>query len=353
VSRELKPAWIVVAVASALILTVLALRVEKELRPELRTVRVAIEPAGSGIARVGPVETDAGTAFTLHAVAEAEDWRGKRLYYTEAERLEIGGEEVPSRSLRRWNREDEVRILWFTVEGPRPYVEITDPDRLGELEFREVFQADWPQAWAVPGHLDPAVENFLPGREEYEPPLRFGTQRFHVRIEVFGPSSRILPRIRLRSSGAAELVNDVEDFPAVVAVLPRPLETVSRVFGLTQIEPLGNSRSELVVVLSEWSRRGLVFSRLPLLRSWLESMEALWEELEWIPIEIAGTMEWTGPGHLLRAGSKVVFTYEDRGIVGILDYEDLCFDFDKGATVRTLGEIFTGEGLVEWAAVAR
>jgi hypothetical protein len=82
-------------------------------------------------------------------------------------------------------------------------------------------------------------------------------------------------------------------------------------------------------------------------------MEALWEELEWIPIEIAGKMKWTGPGHLLRAGSKVVFTYEDRGTVGSLDYEDLCLDFDKGATVRTLGEIFTGEGLVEWAAVGR
>ena len=53
----------------------------------------------------------------------------------------------------------------------------------------------------------------------------------------------------------------------------------------------------------------------------------------------------------MRAGSKVAFTYQDRGVIGRLDESVLCLDFDKGATVRTLGEVFIGEGLVELATV--
>jgi hypothetical protein len=31
---------------------------------------------------------------------------------------------------------------------------------------------------------------------------------------------------------------------------------------------------------------------------------------------------------------------------------DLCFDFEQGAAIRRLGDIFSGEGEVEWLALS-
>ena len=51
-------------------------------------------------------------------------------------------------------------------------------------------------------------------------------------------------------------------------------------------------------------------------------------------------------------GERFVILAYDQGDPGRLDDGDLGFDFDKGAVLRRLGEIFTGEGLVEWAPLA-
>ena len=56
------------------------------------------------------------------------------------------------------------------------------------------------------------------------------------------------------------------------------------------------------------------------------------------------------PGDLLRVGERLVILLQDRGIAGTLDYDDLCFDFFRGASVRPLREVFVGDGLVEWTS---
>ena len=69
-------------------------------------------------------------------------------------------------------------------------------------------------------------------------------------------------------------------------------------------------------------------------------------------MEINGESPWGGEGmasgDLLRAGERLVVLYEDRGTFGVLDAADLCFDFFKGAAVRRLDEVFSGDGLLEW-----
>ncbi len=52
-------------------------------------------------------------------------------------------------------------------------------------------------------------------------------------------------------------------------------------------------------------------------------------------------------------GDRLVVLIKDLGTPSELDYQDLCFDYDKGAKVQPLREVFAGEGLVEWAALPR
>ena len=349
-TTELKPAWIVGFVLGGLALFLVLMRTSEELRPELVTAHVAIQSDTADVARVGPVETATGTPFRLFAVVKATDWKGRQIFYTDAEALEVDGRLIEEDQVRAWDRREKVRVLWFTVEGAPPYSEVADFEALERSRYREVFQADWPQAWTVPGRIAPMVENYLPGHEDRAEPVRFGTQRFHVRIEVFGADSDLLPSKRLRSLGVSDLESGAEGFPTLTAMLEWPLESVSRVFGLPQIEPAEGAGEEIVAALAERTKDGLVFSRVPLLRKWLAVLGVGWEDLGWHSIELTGEALWR-PGGVVRAGSKVAFTYLDRGVQGRLDRSDLCLDFDRGATVRPLDEVFVGEGLVEFASV--
>ena len=107
---------------------------------------------------------------------------------------------------------------------------------------------------------------------------------------------------------------------------------------------------EILEALARGTREHLLFSRVPLLRTWLEEAGVRWDDLAWRTAELTGEAPWHFGG-VVRAGSKVAFVYDDRGVVGKLDEADLCLDFGKGATVRTLGEVFVGEGLVEYSAL--
>ena len=349
-TRELKPVWIAVLVLGGLFLALLFLRGSEQLQPELLEAHIAFQIGDDKAARVGSAEIEAGTPFRLLAVVEANDWKGERFFYTDAEALEIEGRAVDGESLRPWDRREKVRILWFTVEGAPPYSEVGSPEELQRLRFQEIFQADWPQAWTVPGKIAPAVENFLPDQEDRREPVRFGTQRFHLRVEVFGKGSDLLPIQRLRTPGADDLESVGARVPSVSATLAGPLESLSRVFGLPQVEPSEDATSDMLATLAELNEGGLAFSRVPLLRSWLASIGTSWEALGWRAVELTGDQPWQ-PGAAVRAGSKVAFAYQDRGVIGSLDESDLCLDFDKGATVRTLGEVFIGEGMVELATV--
>jgi hypothetical protein len=354
VERETKILWAVVAgVGLAALLFGLGGKARRELAPEPRAAWVAIAAGEDPLAVSGPVELAAGEPFTLHAVLEAETWRGERVYYTEAKALRLDGEEIPASALRRWSGGEEVRILWFTVEGGPPYLEVAAASDLERLQFRESFRADWPQAWAVPGSVEPSRRRLVAG--DLGAAADFGSQRFHVRIEFFGAASAVVPRLRMRSPGAAEIERESERFPAVRARLAGPLAAPSLVFGTPQVEVAEGADAALAHSVGELWRSGLVFSRLVVLRELLDRTGRSWEEAGWRAVDLEEGLEWgvggVAPGDLLRVGERFVILVADQGRRGQLDDGDLGFDFDKGAALLRLGEIFTGEGLVEWAAL--
>jgi hypothetical protein len=100
-------------------------------------------------------------------------------------------------------------------------------------------------------------------------------------------------------------------------------------------------------------RDGLAFSRPLVLRDLLDQSQTTYEELTWRAVELGVDEGWgeagAGRGDLLRVGNRWVVAVEDRAVLGVLDREDLCFDFDKGFRLRRIGEVFTGDGLIEWA----
>ncbi len=345
---ETRRFWLI---ALALVVGVLALmlfgRAREEVLPTPERAWVAIEVPGSGIARAGKVEVEAGGGFTLHAVLEAKNWQGETVYYTEASRLELPEGEVDPERLRPWSSSLETKVLWFSVEAAKPFLEVENSSQLDELQFREYFLAEWPRTWSVSGKWGgPSAGVVRPRGLESVP---FGTRRFHVRIQLFGPESEIRPRSSFQSWGGAELRAEVDRFPTVLSRLSGTLGPASVTFGLPQLETVKGADPELVRVAADWRSRRLAFSRLAVIKGAIDAAGAAIDELVWRTIELTGETEWEAPGVLLRVGDRWVLTYQDLGIEGRLDYEDLCFDFDKGAAIRRLGDIFVGEGSVERA----
>ena len=356
-TTETKVRWIVVSAVLVLVLFMLfSERVEEKLAPEPQRVWVAIEVAGSGMAKTGRLQLESGTPFTLHAVLEAQTLGGGTIYFTEASRLEIRGVEVPTEALRRWTRSEEVRILWFTVEGLTPYFEVNDAADLESFEFREFYRPEWPRTWSVPGELQPFAEKYDPQAPKAQLP-GFGTQRYHLRLEFFGPASEITPRLRLQSPGAPALPDDDADMPTVVVSLAGALAAPSRVFGLTQIEILAPDLTSVADWLTSRSARQLAFSRLTVIKEMLSAAGLTYEDLAWRDVDLESGPGWGGEGvaagDFLRVGDRLVVLVEDLGTPSVLDYQDLCFDYHKGAKVQPLREVFAGEGLVEWAALPR
>ena len=352
-STEKKILLTVLGVVTLLVVVLFSSEVvEKEIAPKPSAAWVAIEVDDSGVARTGPVEIESGTPFRLHAVLEAETFTGETVYYTEAKRLVIEGREIPSQALRVWNRSVEPRILWFTVEGFKPFLEVDSATDLGEFRFQDNFRADWPRTWSIPGDLRPRGERDLRSGP-IEGLDRFGTLRYHVRVEIFGPKSEITPLMRLQSLRAEDLPARSEDFATVQSTLPGVLALPSKVYGLSQIEPSPEIPATVAEQLTEWYRDSLSFSRLMLLRDILDQSRTSYSKLEWTAVELGVDQLWgeegVAAGDLVRVGNRWVLLLRDRGLAGTLDRDDLCLDFDKGARVRQIGEVFTGEGLVEWA----
>jgi hypothetical protein len=343
-----------VAAITALVLVVLAGMIlfapaRQRVAPQPRAAYVAIEVEGEGVARVGArVDLSAGTPFILRAVLEAEDWRGRTLYFTEASRLEIGGEQIASEALRPWNDGFlAAKVLWFSVEGAHRYREVTGDEELA-VAFRELFRPDWPQAWSVPGSVRPSFAEAEAAGLGLEWP-EVGTLRYQVRVELFGPESRFVARKRFASAGADRLPAEAGNFPTVTMAAPGHLAAVSRRLGLTQLEPLGELRPEARDRLLEWTQQEIAVSRMPLLQLHVRAAGLGWEDLAWEPVELDGSVEWGEPGDLIQAGSRVVVAFEDRGEPGRLDGDDLVLDLDRGEHLIYLKTIFRGEGIVERA----
>lgn len=323
--------------------------IEEKLAPELVTAWVAIALDG-GAAVAEPVEITAGTPFRLYAVVEAEG----PVYYTEAPALRLAGGDVPGGRLRRWERPLEPRVRWFTIEGNPPYVELASQADLERFRFVELYRPDWPLAWSVPGRIEPAGDDRVDAGSAL-PRRRFGTQRYHVSVEFFDPVNASRPKKRVASWGGGDVERQAERFPTVYSALPGRLATASRVFGLTQLELATGAAADLLQRVDELARRHLAFSRATVLRDQLEAAGRSFEELSWLEVDLAaGEGRWgspAAPGDLLRAGDRLVVLYEDRGEGGVLDHDDLCFDFARGAAVRRLGDVFSGDGVLELASL--
>jgi hypothetical protein len=351
VTSERRYLWIAVGLVAAVLVSVLVVpKFREELAPTPYGALVAVEVEGSGVARVGQIDIAAGAGFRLHAVLLAEDRRGETVYYSEAPALEVAGVVVPEERLRRWGDTGRTIALWFTAEGYRPFVA---PASVGELEtfhWQEAFRPDWGRGWTVVGSVTPRNRN-LARVSSGERELGFGTAWYQVRIERYFRAGDPAPIGRYESPGAEALPLDAQNVTRVVSRLPDGLGSASAVFGLPHLEPPAGSERPLVRAVAGLYRQGLAFSRVLLLDRVAAASDLSWSEIEWRPIDIVERPSWemVGPGDLLRSGERVVILYEDRGASGVLDYEDLCFDYAENAAVRSLGEVFKSGGVLDWA----
>ncbi len=344
--------WVVSLLVVVVFLGILFFPKAKErLAPELMQAWVAVEPAGSGLATVGPVKIEAGTSFTLHAVLEARGRKGP-IYYTEAPALAFGDQRVAAEALRRWDRMQEARFLWLTVEGAVPYVKVKKVEDFERFRWTEFLRLDWPSSWSIPGTVDPVNDRQLVHRHAVEP--RFGTQRYQVRIELYDTDRQLIPTVRFSSWGADRLPEEVERFPTVHAAEPGGAGPASLFFGLTHLE-LSAQTSELLGEVTLLTRQKLAYERLPLLAGLLDSAGTALGQLAWRRVDLAAGPPWGNgsdgveSGDLLQVGERWVVLYQDAGRSGVLDGRDLCLDFATGATIRLLDEVFTGSGEVEVA----
>jgi hypothetical protein len=359
-TSEQKIVWtVVVAVTLVVGLLLFAPKVAKVLAPQPAAAWVAVEAAGSGIATVGRVDLPAGTAFRLHAVLEARARGGETVYYTDAPALTVGGRAVPQEALRHWGRSQPVKVLWFTLEGIVPYLDLKPGDSLDRFHFESYFRPEWGTGWSVPGTLDPAFDDRLVAADRL-PALPFGTQRYQVRIELYQSDLQreLVPQTRFSSPGPEAVTGDPAAAPTmVVAALPPPAGPASAVFGLTEIQPPPDAGKAVQQELLRRTRARLAFGRVVLLADLLDAAGRTWESLAWQPVDLRGEVAWGGDGvatgDLVRVGDRVVVLDRDAGRAGVLDPDDLCFDYVRGAAVRPLGAVFAapeGEpGQVEWA----
>ena len=393
-ATEQKITWIVAAVVVAGLGALLLLpKVGKIFAPELVTAWVAIAPEGADVAEIGPVELGAGRGFKLYAVLEARGHGGEAIYYTEAPALSIGGRPVPAGALRRWNRPEPVKVLWFTVEGYVPYLELKPGDGLDRFRFEAYFRPEWGFGWTVPGTLDPAHDDRLVA-EDRLPKLPFGTQRFQVRIELYKRDyvAELVPQARFSSPGPeamAPVAAGAEakpEPPRVTATLPAPAAAASAAFGLTEIAPPPGAGEALLDGIARphpgpaGVRPGGAPRRHHRGRRPLHRRPGLAADLAGRPGAVGGGRGGRrrppaggrpGGGALSRrfAGRRRADTCSDApappapraphaadtGAPGALDRTDLCFDYVHGAAVRALGAVFAeskGEGgQVEWASL--
>lgn len=356
--RETRRIWWIVAI---LIVGIVLLRyagaIQRAVSPKPVAAHVVLLAEGEEIARAGEHRLVAGAPFRLFAVVEARTLSGSRVVYTEAPRLELDGVEVPPDEIARWPAGRPARVRWLTVEGFAPYLAVADAEDLERFRLLENFHPEWGSGWTVPGFVDPRNVQLPP--DSPLRPLPFGTQRYAVRFELLPSAQAVTPDFRVSSAGAERtLAARVGGATSVGAELPGLLGAVSSVFGLTQVDPDPGLAPDLSARLEAWQDAGLVFERARLLARHLEASGRTAAELRWRTVDLAERgLAWgeeAQPGDLLQGGERIVVLFRDEGEAGRLDPEDLCFDFERGAKVRRIDEVYREHGglELEWASIA-
>ena len=223
------------------------------------------------------------------------DWSGDSVYYTDTQTLQIDGVEISTESLRKWDRDSNLRLLWFTVEGFKPYLALESNESLDDFHFEENFRPSWPRTWSIPGSLQGSADAALRQAPLGDVP-RFGTQRYHLRIEFFGPKSEITPEQRIQSLGAAALPEAASSFATVVASLPGRLAEPSSLFGVTQIELGPGWGPDAAAEIESWSKMQVAFSKRTVIGSMLRAAGRSYEDLQWQDIDISSGVTWGESG---------------------------------------------------------
>jgi hypothetical protein len=345
--------------SGAAIALLLALRflpaVENPFAIEPRAAHVALLAAGERVAADGEHRLEAGRGFTLYAVLEAADWRGRTRYFTAAPALRLGGAAIPAEAIAPYAGGQIARVRWFTVEGFAPYLEVAREDDLDRFRLNENFHPEWGESWRVEGRVDPRLALLEP--DSPLAPLPFGTQRFHARIELFESAGALTPEVRLASPGAAAALAGEPRVTRVVAALPGRLGPISAALGRVQVEAVAELPAPLAARVEALAARDLAFDRARLLAAHLARAGVAARDLVWRPVDLAGgALGWgreVAAGDLVQVGARVAVLFRDQGVAGKLDPADLAFDLGRGLRIRRLEEIFTGEaGLeVEFAAL--
>jgi len=348
--REARRIW---WIAGGALVALVALRylpqLENPLAPKPVAAHVAVLAEGEAVAADGAHELAAGRPFRLHAVLEARDWRDRTIYFTEAPALRLGGRAVPDDALRRWPDDPRLKVRWFTVEGSPPFVEVAGAADLERFRLEENFQPAWGSGWSAPGVIDPR----LVMRDADSPlrPLPFGTQRFAVRIELYGEPADLTPRRRVASASGEEMLADPARGTRVVGELAPPLARLSRQFGRSEAAPTTALDEATAARLAALVADGCVFVRAPLLAAHLADHGVEAAALGWRAVDLARERpDWgreAAAGDLLQAGPRVVVLFRDEGEPGVLDPADLVFDLWQGLRIRRVDEVFRGEGGLE------
>jgi len=355
-SRRTLLALIIAALLLVLAFVFLVIpRIQESLAPVPERALLGIEVNGSGVAEVGPVSIAAGTPFRLHAILEAQTNDGAEIYLTDAEKIRIDGALLEAPRVRPYHLTAEARLLWFTVEGNVPYLMLEEDQSADRFNMQEFFHPEWGRSWSVEGVLASHHDAQLASLGSLVEHRDFGSQSFQVWIEIFPPEGGAVPEKRFKSPGVDSLRERPETFPTVVSRLPGRAGAASAVFGLTQIEPPPSPSEELLEALTGLADRGLAFTRLTVLRDHLRAAGVAASELDWRRIDLETGPAWgedgAAPGDLLRVGARMVVLVRDEGRPGSLDGDDLCFDYEQGATLRPLHAVFVGSGEVEWASL--
>ncbi len=338
---------------------------------------VAVLPQGESVAQVGEINLPADTPFDLYAVLEAER-DGDTVYFSQATALSFDGEPVDPAALQSWPARRHARVRWFSIEGAPPFLDWSEEGRFPG--FLTAFRSEWGSGWTIPGDIRPSNPHLAYGAAVFGPNA-FGTLRYHIRVETYARETDFAPSGRYVSPGVGEDGILEAGLTAVRLQLEPPLGAASLVFGVGQVEEIPAENLEVLSQFRLNAAAGRMFSRAYVLARTLAEAETQWPDLNWSSVDLAaipgevtywraasgeganngeGTSEdrrqTAAFGDLLRVGDRVVFAFRDDTPEGngngVLDYNDWCLDFSRGAAVRRFSDVFTGGGWVEWAPLS-